>query len=162
MLFSASDESSDRVTRVFDFTCLSPGQHCDALMDIRIQRLISYIEEQPHRPLSLAFMARVTGLSASRLRHKFKSEVGVTPTVYLQALRLRKAKELLTTSNLTVKEARAAVGMSSDSYFTHQFKRRFGSTPSHFKRSLEEESLISDNVALVAADDLTTIATLSN
>src|SRR5687768_4978958 len=33
MLFSASDESSDRVTRLFDFTCLSPGQHCDALIN---------------------------------------------------------------------------------------------------------------------------------
>jgi len=111
------------------------SQFCSAvrrieLMDIRIQRLISYIEEQPHRPLSLAFMARVTGLSPSRLRHKFKAEVGVTPTVYLQTLRLRKAKELLATNNHTVKEVKAAVGISSDSYFTHQFKRAFGVPPS--------------------------------
>lgn len=120
------------------------------------------METNPHRPLSLASMSRVAGLSSSRLRHKFKLEIGVTPTVYLQALRLRKAKELLTTNNLTVKEARAAVGISSDSYFTHQFKRTFGSTPSHFKRSVEEESVVSDNVALLATDNLAAIATSSN
>ena len=131
-------------------------------MDIRIQRLISYIEEQPHCPLSLALMSQVTGLSASRLRHKFKAEVGVTPTVYLQSLRLRKAKELLTTNNLTVKEARAAVGISSDSYFTHQFKRRFGSTTSHFRQLMEESDLARENVALVQSEILTAIATSSN
>jgi AraC-like DNA-binding protein len=131
-------------------------------MDIRIQRLISYIEEQPHRPLSLALMARVTGLSASRLRHKFKAEVGVTPTVYLQTLRLRKAKDLLTTNNLTVKEARAAVGICSDSYFTHQFKRTFGNPPSHFKRLFEEDCIADETFAATQRDFLTHIATSSN
>ena len=99
-------------------------------MDLRIQRVIALIEEKPDRGLSLSGMAQVVGLSPSRLRHKFKSEVGVTPTVYIQTLRLRMAKELLTTNHLTVKEVRAAVGISSDSYFTHQFKRAFGIPPS--------------------------------
>lgn len=131
-------------------------------MDIRIQRLISYLEEQPHRPISLASMARVTGLSTSRLRHKFKAEVGVTPTVYLQALRLRKAKELLRTNNLTVKEVRAAVSISSDSYFTHQFKRTFGNPPSQFRQYTEESDTAAENVTLVQNENLIAIATLSN
>jgi AraC-like DNA-binding protein len=120
------------------------------------------MEENPHRPLSLAAMARVAGLSSSRLRHKFKSEVGITPTVYLQQLRLRKAKELLTGNNLTVKEARAAVGLTSDSYFTHQFKRTFGNPPSHFRQLIETSDLTAGNAALVQGDNSTTIATLSN
>jgi transcriptional regulator GlxA family with amidase domain len=100
-------------------------------MDPRIQRVILFMEENPDRGLSLAGLARFAGLSSSRLRHKFKAEVGVTPTVYLQTLRLNKARELLTTNFLTVKEVKAAVGISSDSYFTHQFKRAFGMPPSH-------------------------------
>lgn len=107
-------------------------------------------------------MARVTGLSASRLRHKFKAEVGVTPTVYLQSLRLRKAKQLLTTSNLTVKEARAAVGISSDSYFTHQFKRTFGNSPSHFRCYTQETDIPAEHLALVQRENSIAIATLSN
>ena len=108
----------------------SPGQHPKTFVDLRIQRVILLLEENHDRSLSLSGMAQVAGLSSSRLRHKFKSEVGVTPTVYLQTLRLRKAKDLLTTNHLTVKEAKAAVGLSSDSYFTHQFKRAFGIPPS--------------------------------
>lgn len=99
-------------------------------MDPRIQRVILFMEENPDRELSLAGLAQFVGLSPSRLRHKFKSEVGVTPTVYLQTLRFEKAKQLLSTKFLTVKEVKAAVGISSDSYFTHQFKRAFGISPS--------------------------------
>jgi transcriptional regulator GlxA family with amidase domain len=100
-------------------------------MDPRIQRVIVFLEENPYREWSLAGLAQFVGLSPSRLRHKFKSEVGVTPTVYLQTLRFEKAKQLLTTEFLSVKEVKAAVGISSDSYFSHQFKRAFGVAPSH-------------------------------
>ena len=131
-------------------------------MDVRIQRLISYLEEQPHRTVSLASMARVTGLSSSRLRHKFKAEVGVTPTVYLQSLRLRKAKQLLAANNLTVKEVRAAVGISSDSYFTHQFKRTFGNPPSHFLHYTEESGIAAEQLPLAQRDNPIAIARLSN
>jgi AraC-like DNA-binding protein len=99
-------------------------------MDLRIQRVVALIEEKPGHDLSLADMAQVAGLSPSRLRHKFKSEMGVTPTVYLQKFRLERARQLLVRHELTVKEVKAAVGISSDSYFTHQFKREFGIPPS--------------------------------
>ncbi|HEX8282835.1 MAG TPA: AraC family transcriptional regulator [Pyrinomonadaceae bacterium] len=99
-------------------------------MDPRIRRVLELIDENPHKRLSLVKMAGVAGLSTSRLRHKFKSEVGVTPAAYLQSRRLLMAKELLATRHLSVKETRAAVGIKSDSYFTHCFKRAFGVQPS--------------------------------
>lgn len=102
-------------------------------MDPRIRLVLALIEENLNANLSLAKMARAAGLSPSRLRHKFKSDVGVTPTAYLRARRLSMAKELLAMNKLTVKEAKAAVGISSDSYFTHQFKRAFGAPPSRLK-----------------------------
>jgi AraC-like DNA-binding protein len=104
-------------------------------MDVRIRRVVSLIEERFDRKLSLADMAQVAGLSTSRLRHKFKSEVGVTPATFLRARRLCAAKELLACGQLTVKEAKAAVGISSDSYFTYQFKRTFGTPPSQSRAS---------------------------
>ena len=38
---------------------------------------------------------------------------------------------------LTVKEVKASVGITSDSYFTHKFKRVFGVPPSHCKARTE-------------------------
>jgi transcriptional regulator GlxA family with amidase domain len=111
----------------------SPGQELfrkGVSLDSRIKRVVSLIEEKPQQELSLAVLAEVAGLSPSRFRHKFKLEVGVTPLVYVQTHRLRLAKDLLTTHQLSVKEVKNAVGISSDSYFTHQFKRAFGIPPS--------------------------------
>ena len=88
------------------------------------------MEANPAERLSLSAMADVAGLSSSRLRHKFKVEIGVTPTLYLQRLRLHRAKELLKCDGLSVKEVRAAVGIESDSYFARQFKRTYGDSPS--------------------------------
>lgn len=107
-------------------------------MDQRIQHVIAFMHQKPDGRLTLAVMARIAGLSSSRFRHKFKSEIGVTPTAYLQELRLNKARKLLAAGNLTVKEVKASVGITSDSYFTHQFKRLFGIPPSHSKAGVIE------------------------
>ena len=102
-------------------------------MDQRIQSVIALMESNLNRRLSLTTLAQCAGLSSSRLRHKFKAEIGMTPTIYLQTLRLQMAKQLLDGSRLTVKEVRVAIGISSDSYFTHQFKRTYGMPPSRSK-----------------------------
>ena len=99
-------------------------------MDPRIQRVTVFVESHIHQRLSLTTMARVAGLSPSRFRHKFKAEFGVSPTVYLQTVRLKVAKALLAKDGLSVKEVKAAVGIQSDSYFTHKFKNMYGCTPS--------------------------------
>jgi transcriptional regulator GlxA family with amidase domain len=102
-------------------------------MDPRIQRATVFLENNIHQRLSLGTMARVAGLSPSRFRHKFKAELGVTPTIYLQAIRLKIAKILLADNLLSVKEVKAAVGIQSDSYFTHRFKNTYGLPPSRLR-----------------------------
>jgi len=102
-------------------------------LDRRIQRLLATIDRRPHHKLLLADMARLTSLSPSRLRHKFKSEVGVTPTVYLQNARLKLAEKLMKNGNVSIKEVRAAVGFESDSYFNRLCERFYGRSPSEMK-----------------------------
>jgi len=104
-------------------------------MDPRIQRVIAVIDDDCHQRLSLEGMARMAQMSSSRLRHKFKCELGVTPTVYLQNVRMRRAAELLKDENLSIKEVRAAIGLESDSYFTHLCERIHGLSPSRIKNS---------------------------
>ena len=102
-------------------------------MDQRIQRVTAFLEQNMQQRLSLTTMARVAGLSPSRFRHKFKAEMGMTPTIYLQAIRLKVARALLTNNSLSVKEVKAAVGIQSDSYFTRRFKNTYGQTPSRLR-----------------------------
>lgn len=102
-------------------------------LDTRAEIVIGFLENNFRRELSLGEMARVVGLSPSRLRHMFKAQTGTTPTQFLKHLRMRAAKGLLQTTRLSVKEVMANVGVSDPSNFTRDFKRAHGLTPTQVR-----------------------------
>ncbi|HEX9919470.1 MAG TPA: helix-turn-helix domain-containing protein, partial [Pyrinomonadaceae bacterium] len=65
--------------------------------------------------------------------HLFKAETGSSPARYLKALRLERARELLETTFLSVKEIRALVGFNDDSHFARDFRATYGLTPQQYR-----------------------------
>ena len=82
-------------------------------------------------------MARLTGVSVSRLQHLFKNEFGVSINQYVKNLRLQKARELLETTHLRVQEIRVAVGYSHDTHFVTDFKNTYGQTPTEYRKNMK-------------------------
>lgn len=80
-------------------------------------------------------LARSVGLSASRLRHIFKRETGVTLARFLGRMKLEHARRLLETSHLSVKEIAAEVGIPNESHFVRVFKKTYGLPPGRYGRS---------------------------
>ena len=78
-------------------------------------------------------MADTVHLSRWRLCHLFKESTGTSPERYLTKVRLEKARQLLETEFLTVKEVMNRVGMSDASYFARSFKSAYGVTPGKYK-----------------------------
>ena len=89
--------------------------------------------------LSLGDFAQAVNLSVWRLCHIFKSEVGMPPIRYLRLLRMERAKGLLESSFLSVKEIAFQVGLNDESHFVRDFKSTYGFSPalyrSHFKNN---------------------------
>jgi transcriptional regulator GlxA family with amidase domain len=73
-------------------------------------------------------MARAVNLTAFHFCHLFKAETGSSPAKYLKALRLERARELLETTFLSVKEIRALVGLNDESHFARDFRATYGVT----------------------------------
>lgn len=103
-------------------------------MDNRISTVITYLENNLEYQLSIDEMARFVRISPSRLQHIFKEEIGVPINQYLRELRLQKAARLLAHSFLSVKEIRCSVGMIDTRHFADNFKRKFGMTPSCYRK----------------------------
>jgi AraC family transcriptional regulator, regulatory protein of adaptative response / methylphosphotriester-DNA alkyltransferase methyltransferase len=59
----------------------------------------------------------------------FKTLTGVTPSVYLQFVRIYKGAELLTNTNLSVSDISYKVGVEDSNYFARLFKKITGITP---------------------------------
>lgn len=83
--------------------------------------------------LSLPEFAQSVNLSVWRLCHIFKSDVGVPPIKYLRFLRMERAKELLESSFLSVKEIAYQVGLNDESHFVRDFKSTYGYSPTLYR-----------------------------
>jgi transcriptional regulator GlxA family with amidase domain len=112
-------------------------------MDQRVQVVIGLIVRDLHHELSVKRMANLVNLSSSRLRHLFRKETGLSFAQYVKTRRLQKAKELVETTFLSMKEIMNRVGLHDKSHFAKDFKRAFGVTPAqHRARSLIPEGLV--------------------
>lgn len=102
---------------------LSPG----------VQQTVEYLSEHLAERVAVPDLARLVSLSPSRFAHRFKEETGESVIAYLLKLRLKRAAQLLAFPGAGVKEVAAAVGFESPFYFTRQFRRHFGASPSVFR-----------------------------
>lgn len=103
--------------------------------------------------LSLAEFAQSVNLSVWRLCHIFKSDVGMPPIKYLRLLRMERAKGLLESSFLSVKEIAFQVGVNDESHFVRDFKSTYGYSPTiyraQFNRNGNENAHANGNVSEV-------------
>jgi len=108
-------------------------------LDKRVEKIIQMMREDVRGELSLGEFAHSVNLSVWRLCHIFKSDVGMPPIKYLRLLRMERAKGLLESSFLSVKEIAFQVGVNDESHFVRDFKSTYGFSPaiyrSQFKRN---------------------------
>ena len=112
-------------------------------MDKRVEKIIQMMREDVRGELSLTDFAQSVNLSVWRLCHIFKSDVGMPPIRYLRLLRMERAKNLLESSFLSVKEIAFQVGLNDESHFVRDFKSTYGYSPalyrSRFRSNGKEE-----------------------
>ena len=115
-------------------------QRASAGLDPRIRKAMDFLTAHAAEPFSEAALARAAGLSASHLRHLFRAQTGDSPRQFHELQRLRRAKDLLAMSRLTVGEIANELGFENPFYFTLRFKKHTGESPTAFrKRMLRED-----------------------
>jgi AraC family transcriptional regulator, arabinose operon regulatory protein len=110
-------------------------------MDHRIRKMISMFSSDGRFDLSTNDTAAQVNLSVSRFRHLFKSETGMSPVQYVKTLKLKKAKELLETTPLSIKQIMAEVGIKDKSNFCRDFKKTYGLSPVKYRRDSQSEDV---------------------
>ena len=101
-------------------------------MDQRVRAAIAFMNTNLQRRLIPIEIAESVRLSPTHLRRLFKTETDASLARYLRELRLQRAKHLLETTFLSVKEVASSVGITGVSHFVRNFKRAYGLRPSEY------------------------------
>ena len=139
--------SPDQASRVSSEQCLVRILCCSILYDTvtalsnpilpdhpqHMEEAVKFLEERCSEQIRIADLVRHIGYGRARLFELFKQKTGLSPGDYLLRFRIRKAQELLATTDLPVREISLHVGISDPSYFSTLFKRQTGCTPVKYR-----------------------------
>lgn len=82
-------------------------------------------------------LAKIAELSPDSFYRQFKKVIGVSPKDYIISERLRRARAMFVLTDLSVGEVSAAVGYDNQFYFSGLFSKRYGVSPTGYKKSVE-------------------------
>lgn len=112
-----------------------------AAADRRLRRVEECLRADVAAPHSLDDLARLAGLSRYHLLRSFKRRYGLPPYAYLTRLRVERAAALALETDLPLTHIAQEVGFGSSSRLTEAFQRRFGQTPSGWRRDRQASAL---------------------
>lgn len=95
----------------------------------------AYIRSNYSRDISLDEVSQVVNISPYYFSKIFKEDVGEGFVEYLTGLRMDKARELLNTTEHSMKEICSMVGYADPNYFSRIFKKNVGVTPTEYKQN---------------------------
>jgi len=113
--------------------CILPMESDGKSVPESVQKICKYIEENYNKNINLGDIADYCSYSRYHVSHIFHEALGMTVFSYLLEVRMRKARELLKNSSLSVKEISREIGFSDQNYFSNVFKRQIGSSPVEFR-----------------------------
>ncbi len=106
-----------------------------------IQKACVVMRENLAKTMNMKDLAGELGIGYTYFRVMFKSYTGLSPAQYHLSLRLRQAKDLLASTDLSIKEIAYRLGFNSIYYFSRIFRSKTGKTPTEFKSGLSEQLL---------------------
>jgi AraC-like DNA-binding protein len=99
------------------------------LVDEFLQRLHS----DPHAEVRIGDVAGRLGYSRSYLHSRFRQEVGMSPSDYVQRLRIKRCCERLAATEESITDIAIEFGFGSSQYFSRVFRKYLGTTPSEYR-----------------------------
>lgn len=105
----------------------------------KVEMTKEYIKKHYMEDIQVDQMAARLYLSPGYLSMVFKKEVGENIKQYIRNVRMAKAEELLTVTQMSVREIGEHTGFKNMSYFSKCFRQQFGDTPESYRRKSTEQ-----------------------
>lgn len=100
-----------------------------------VKNVLAYISENYYNNITLDDLAKTAGMNPKYFCRYFRSMTERTPIDYLNYYRIECACEMLSTKNISIKEAAISCGFNDESYFIKTFHKYKGITPKQFMKT---------------------------
>jgi transcriptional regulator GlxA family with amidase domain len=102
--------------------------------DAKLLAALGQMEGAIENPVGREELARTAGVSVRQLERLFRSKLGFSIKEHYLRLRLDRARALLGETSLSVTEVSLACGFVSASHFAEAFRKRYGTSPTAWRR----------------------------
>jgi len=100
----------------------------------RVAKAIRHIEKNYHEQIRMEDLAQEASVSTRTFYRLFLQATGLTPNAQLKRVRLNHASEKLRLTDDTVTDIAYACGFADSNFFSREFNRSFGMSPTHYRR----------------------------
>lgn len=104
-----------------------------------IEDTLEYIRNNLTTEMDLAFLAQRASFSRIYFHKLFKASTGRTLHQYIEEQRIKKAINLMVSTDMTLSQVAYECGFSSQSYFCYAFKRNTGKTPRAYIKEISNQ-----------------------
>lgn len=136
-LFKEYDNVEERYRQIYiifeKIICTANVDDSETENDDYIIAAKQYMHDNIKEDFSISLIADELNISISYFNRIFKQRTGITPLQYMTNIRLKRAKDLLSNTQMTIKDIAAEVGYKEIRSFVRYFKKIEGITPTEYK-----------------------------
>lgn len=105
-----------------------------------VQKCCDFIEVSQDRRIAASDLSALCGYSEYYITEKFRKETGLSLSEYIRISKVEKAKSILASTSMTIKDIASQLAFNTTNYFIHTFKGVTGLTPTQYRKKLRQES----------------------
>jgi LacI family transcriptional regulator len=110
-----------------------PSSDATAVSDPALVKALQCIREKACLGVSVDDVARESGLSRSVLQRRFRDHMGKTVGDAILVVKLRRARDMLTFTDLPLIDVAERSGFNYQEYLSYIFKKHLGTTPARYR-----------------------------
>lgn len=106
--------------------------------DVEIKKIIEWMKENLNEQISVDLLAKKINLTQKTFTRRFKKAINTSPIQYLKSLRVEKAKELLISTQKSLRDITIEIGYFDENTFRKLFKKETSLNPMEFRNRFKQ------------------------
>ncbi|MGN9171220.1 AraC family transcriptional regulator [Paenibacillus jamilae] len=103
--------------------------------NVSMNKIIEWTRIHAEEPLTVTDLARKFNYNKDYISRLFKQNTGMRPLEFIHSIRINKAKELISRTDMSIKQVAEEAGYTDEKYFMRLFKKRVHMTPSQYRNA---------------------------